>query len=225
MSTLRDPQVQQVLKRLHAAARAQQPRRFGLGLGIGRRLRRLRGGTPSMQAIAEQGSEAYLSISPTQGELLYALLRLCGARQVVEFGTSFGVSTIYLAAAVRDNGGGSVIGTELLASKAAVARDNLSAAGLSSIASVRVGDAASCLRGEDGAVDVLFLDGHKALYEDIFALVTPRLRSGGLVVADNIFTFPDELRSYVRMVKCEAGFWSMVLPLGGGMAITVKNQH
>lgn len=216
--------MQQVLARLHAAARSQQHQGFGLGLGLRRRLRRRRAGTPSMEAIAEQGRAAYLSISPTQGELLYALLRLFDARQVVEFGTSFGVSTIYLAAAVRDNGGGSVIGTELLDSKAVVARENLRQAGLDGIASVRVGDALERLRGDADAVDVLFLDGHKALYQDVFALVSPRLRAGGLVVADNIFTFPDELREYVRMVKGKAGFWTMVLPLGGGMAITVKDR-
>ena len=74
---------------------------------------------------------AFIQISHGAGEAIYNTARAINAKRIVEFGTSFGVSTIYLACAVRDNGGGKVIGSELEPTKVAAARDNINAAGLS----------------------------------------------------------------------------------------------
>jgi predicted O-methyltransferase YrrM len=221
MTSLDDPAVRATLDRLHARARSQQRRGWGLGLGLGRRLRWLRG-APTMEAIAEQGRTACLSISPVQGQFLYGLARLLGARTVVEFGTSLGVSTIYLAAGVRDNGGGEVIGTELLAEKAESARGSLQAAGLLGLVDVRVGDARATLAELPAKIDLLFLDGDKGAYREVLAVVAPRLRGGGVVVADNIFTFPEQLRPYTRQMRQDPDFWTMTLPFEGGMELSVR---
>src|SRR5258708_5154033 len=85
---------------------------------------------PWLNVIAPHVKNAYIQISSDAGETIYNTARAIDARRIVEFGTSFGVSTIYLAAAVRDNGGGKVIGTELEPTKVAVARQNIAAAGL-----------------------------------------------------------------------------------------------
>ena len=74
--------------------------------------------------------DVYMPVSPEAGRLLYALVRACRPKIVVEFGTSFGISTIHLAAAVTDNGTGRVVTTELSHRKAAAARENLEQAGL-----------------------------------------------------------------------------------------------
>lgn len=96
-----------------------------------------------------QAVDNFLSVTPEFGRLLYICARTRNATRVVEFGTSFGISTIHLACALRDNGGGTVIGTELEPTKAARAQEHLNAAGLAEFVDIRVGDALDTLR--DGA--------------------------------------------------------------------------
>jgi predicted O-methyltransferase YrrM len=130
--------------------------------------------------------DLWLAVSPETGRLLYMLARGIGARHIVEFGTSFGISTLYLAAALRDNGGGRLITTEFEPSKIARARRNLSEGGLDDLVAFREGDALETLANDlPDTVDLLLLDGAKALFPDILALVEPSLRPGALIVADN----------------------------------------
>src|SRR5262245_56299095 len=89
-----------------------------------------------------------LPISRATGKLLYMLARSIRARNIVEFGTSFGISTLHLAAALRDNGGGRLITSEFEPSKVARARDNLTAAGLVDLVEIREGDALKTLSAE-----------------------------------------------------------------------------
>ena len=135
-----------------------------------------------------------LAVSRETGALLYMLARACGARTVVEFGTSFGVSTLHLAAARRDNGGGRLITTEFEPSKAARARNNLTEAGLIDLVEIREGDALQTLATDlPERIDLLLLDGAKALYPEILDRVEARLRPGALIVADNADHSPDYL--------------------------------
>ena len=139
-----------------------------------------------------------LAISPETGTLLYMLTRSTRARSIVEFGTSFGISTLHLAAALRDNGGGRLITTEFEASKVARARENLTAGGLIDLVEIREGDALQTLRVDlPETIDLLLLDGAKALYPEVLALLESRLRPGAMVVADNADYSPDYL-AYVR---------------------------
>jgi predicted O-methyltransferase YrrM len=135
-----------------------------------------------------------LAISRQTGALLYMLARSSQARTVIEFGTSFGISTLHLAAALRDNGGGRLITTEFEPSKVARARDNLAAGGLIDLVEIREGDALQTLSVDlPETVDLLLLDGAKALYPEILSLVESRLRIGALIVADNADYSPDYL--------------------------------
>src|SRR5713226_2123377 len=118
---------------------------------------------------------APMAISPDEGEFLYQITRAKKASLVVEFGTSFGASAIYLASALRDQGSGRFIGTEIEAEKVAIARRNLSAAGLDSGAEIRAGDAMETLGSIDEPIDILFLDGWKNLYVPILELLLPRM--------------------------------------------------
>ena len=145
------------------------------------------------------------------------------ARRIVEFGTSFAVSTIYLAAAVRDNGSGCVIGSEFEPTKAAKARENVAEAGLGDLVEIREGDAQETLKNPKGTVDMVFLDGHKDLYLSILKMLTPHLRKGAVVVADNIYTFRRALTPYVRYISdSRNGFNSVVLHLKDGTAYSVR---
>jgi predicted O-methyltransferase YrrM len=135
-----------------------------------------------------------LAISRQTGTLLYMLARSSQARTVIEFGTSFGISTLHFAAALRDNGGGRLITTEFEPSKVARARDNLAAGGLLDLVEIREGDALQTLSVDlPETVDLLLLDGAKALYPEILSLVESRLRIGALIVADNADYSPDYL--------------------------------
>src|SRR6185369_6394595 len=119
-------------------------------------------------------AEHFLAVTPAYGRFLYALARVRNAIRIVEFGTSMGVSTIYLAAALRDNGGGTLIGSELEPTKVARARAHLDAAGLADLVEIREGDARETLKDVGGAVDLLLIDGAWSLYLPILRLVEPR---------------------------------------------------
>jgi predicted O-methyltransferase YrrM len=137
---------------------------------------------------------APLAVSRETASLLYMLARASRAKVIVEFGTSFGISTLHLAAALRDNGGGRLITSEFEPSKAARARDNLTAGGLIDLVEIRQGDALQTLRADlPDTIDLVLLDGAKALYSEILDLVESRLKAGALIVADNTDHSPDYL--------------------------------
>jgi predicted O-methyltransferase YrrM len=139
-----------------------------------------------------------LAVSRETGALLYMLARSSRARTIVEFGTSFGISTLHLAAALRDNGGGLLITSEFEPSKAARARNNLTAGGLIDLVEIREGDALQTLSVDlPETIDLLLLDGAKSLYPEILSLVESRLRPGALIVADNADYSPEYL-AHVR---------------------------
>jgi len=159
-----------------------------------------------------------LAVSRETGTLLYMLARSGGARSIVEFGTSFGISTLHLAAALRDNGGGRLITSEFEPSKVVRARANLAAAGMVDLVEIREGDALRTLAADlPDSVDLLLLDGAKALYPEVLALVEQRLRPGAFVVADNADFSPDYL-AYVRAP--ENGYLSV--PFGGDVELSMR---
>lgn len=146
------------------------------------------------RALYARLKDVPIAVSPETGTLLYMLARSCRARSIVEFGTSFGISTLHLAAALRDNGGGRLVTSEFEPSKVTRARANLAAGGLADLVEFREGDALQTLRADlPDAVDLLLLDGAKSLYPDILDLLESRLRPGSLIVADNADNSPDYL--------------------------------
>ncbi|WP_322012944.1 O-methyltransferase [Paraburkholderia sp. J12] len=159
-----------------------------------------------------------LAVSRETGVLLYMLARSSKARAIVEFGTSFGISTLHLAAALRDNGGGRLITSEFEPSKVARARANLAAGGVLDLVEIREGDALQTLSVDlPETVDLLLLDGAKALYPEILSLVERHLRPGALIVADNADYSPE----YLECVRSpEAGYLS--LPFAEDVELSVR---
>lgn len=138
--------------------------------------------------------DLWLPVSRETGVLLYLIARSTRARNIVEFGTSFGISTLHMAAALRDNGGGRLISSELELAKVTKAREHLAEGGLADLVEIRQGDALKTLAtGLPETIDLVLLDGAKALYSDVLSLIESRLRPGALIVADNSDHCPEYL--------------------------------
>ena len=188
--------------------------------------RRPSGGSPITNPEMSRDPYDYadygFSIYPEQGNLIYLLCRGMRATRVVDFATSIGMSAIYFAAAMRDNGGGTVIGSELVPEKVATATRNLTDAGLADYADIREGDARQMLRDLGGPVDFALIDGwpngqEPSLAREVIEILAPQIRTGGYVMNDN--AEPD----FLQFIRYPAnGFISVSLPLKGSTELCVK---
>ncbi|MDF2529846.1 MAG: uncharacterized protein K0Q57_726 [Gammaproteobacteria bacterium] len=182
-NSLADPRVQETLKRLHAAAKRDI---YKLGPVILYKLYSMWKGKELFDVMPIEATRTiYLPVSKMAGERLYQIALSCNAKVIVEFGCSYGVSTIYLAAAARDNGG-RVITTELDPEKCEIAQQNLEKAGLAQYVEIRVGDARKTLVGINDKVNMLFLDGWKQLYYPLLGIMLPKLSENAALVADDV---------------------------------------
>ncbi len=221
--TLKDPKVKAVLDRLHDEAKGDGLRSAGRMLPYV--AQSILGRNPSITDQYHRMADLSIPLSAEQGTFVYLTARSIGASRIVEFGTSFGVSTIYFASAIKDNGGGTVIGSEFIESKAERARANIHEAGLSDFVEIRVGDAMETLSDPGGEVDLLLIDGSKDLYLPILKMLAPRLRQGGVVLADNVLTpfIRRTLAHYVAyMQDSRNGFGSVTIPFPAGFEYSVK---
>jgi len=199
MTTLTTPPLAPLLERLFADADASDEilQQMAGNLSAAERAAYMRNMT-DYRSFYSRVKDVYLAVSRETAVLLYMLARNARARTIVEFGTSFGISTLHLAAALKDNGGGRLIGSEFESSKVVRARENIAAAGLSDLVDIREGDALETLaRDLPESIDLVLLDGAKSLYPRVLSLLEPRLRAGALIVADNAEMSPEYL-AHVR---------------------------
>jgi predicted O-methyltransferase YrrM len=219
-STLTSAPVSNLLTRLYAdAARTgAKMREMFSSLSPEERRRRMSDPSADYKDFYHRVKDVHLEVSQETGRLLYALVRATRARNVIEFGTSFGLSTIHRAAGLRDNGGGRLIGTDLEPTKVAGAREHLAAAGLADLVDIREGDALQTLaRDLPDSIDVVLLDGHKPLYSRVLEFVAPRLHAGSCLVADNADASPD----YLARVRAADGEYVSV-PFAEDVELSVK---
>lgn len=222
MDTLHAPAVTELLARLFSESAASDDllrERLG-ALSPEERVRRMTDPRSDYRELYGRAKDLYLAVSPETGRLLYLLARATNARAIVEYGTSFGISTIHLAAALRDNGHADarLVGSELEPGKAERARAHLAAAGLADLCDIRVGDAVETLARElPATLDLVLFDGFKPLYAKILDLVAPRLRPGAILVADNAAASP----AYLARVRAPGGGFASV-DFGGDVEVSVK---
>ncbi len=218
MTTLTTPPVAPLLARLFADAETTTAKLRALRAKVSPDAARAAQGSDYRNFYLNQAKDIHLPVSAETGRLLYMLARSAGARHIVEFGTSFGISTIFLAAALKANGGGMLIGSEFEPGKVAQARENLRTAKLAGFVDIRDGDALETLaRDLPAAIDLVLLDGAKSLYPQVLDLLEPRLRSGALVVADNADMCPQ----YVERVRSATGGY-MSVAFAGDVELSLR---
>jgi predicted O-methyltransferase YrrM len=208
MNTLSSAPVAPLLARLFAEADANPPVRSPIFANVtGEERQRMMRSKTDYRDFYAKLSDFALPVSPEVGGLLYMLARAIHARSIVEFGTSFGLSTLHLAAALRDNGGGRLITSEFEPGKLARAKANLAEGKLADLVEFREGDALETLAVNlPETIDLLLLDGAKALYSDILDRVEDRLRPGAVLIADNADHCPEYLE---RVGNVANGYMSM----------------
>jgi predicted O-methyltransferase YrrM len=158
------------------------------------------------------------------GAFLYLLARSINAKTIVEFGTSYGLSTIYLAAAVRDNGGGKVTGTEFVPQKVTEAQSNLDESGLARFAQIQQGDARQTLRDLPHGIDLCLMDGFPPYSLEVFRLIAPRLRKGAIVVVDGTDMLREAQADFLAYLRDPRnGFRYTELSFGDGTGLAMKD--
>jgi predicted O-methyltransferase YrrM len=218
---LADPPLQTLVDRLHGESVAQEAE---TGRYFGERARKGDLSWDGLDADANRFmADKMVALEPEKAELCYLLCRSLRAKRAVEVGTSFGVSTLYLAAAIRDNGGGTVIGTEYEPAKAARARATFDEAGLAGFIDLREGDLRETLKVIEGPVDFVLMDIWTEMARPAIELIGPHLRPGALVVCDNTAQFRHAYRHFFDYVADpENGLSSLTLPYSGGLELVVK---
>lgn len=171
MNSLSDKKIAAVLARLHREAEGDSQRWS-------------QDNTTSSNELVRMG-ELYLSVTEEEGMLMYLLARSRKAKRIVEFGASYGISTVYLGAAARDNKG-HLTTTEAHPKKCAAVHENIIEAGLTEVVDLLEGDARETLTQLEGPVDFVFLDGWKGMYLPVLNILQPKLAAGALLLADNI---------------------------------------
>lgn len=226
MSVLHNPELERMLARLHARS-DEQREAMSDHLATRNRQRAAPLADDAMR-IKQFRSDKLVALDRDKAEFCYQLCRASNARRIVEIGTSYGVSTLYLAAALRDNmraggGGGMVIGTEYESEKAKAAREHFAEAGFNDVIDLREGDLLKTLRQIDGPVDFVLIDIWISMARPALDLVASHLRPGGIVLCDNTERSRADYADYFAFINDPSnGFRTMTLPFDGGLEFSVR---
>ena len=218
-NTLASPAVAALLARLFTEADAKDP---GVLSTIQKEADAHYGGQRYHPALAHLFDSAFMPVPPEVGQFLYVITRSRRPARIVEIGTSYGISAIHFASALKDNGEGRLISAELSAAKVKAARANLQALGLERWVDIRQGDAFETLKSVEAPIDILFLDGWKDFYLPLLKALEPQLAPGSLVIGDDTKLFPERLASYLAYVRDPANYQSVDLAIGDGVEVSVK---
>ena len=183
--------------------------------------RRMRELGPAGFAIRD---EFLLPVGEDVGRFLHALVLARKPKRILELGTSYGYSTLFLADAAKAVGA-AVVTMELADYKQAYAKDRLTDAGLADVVDFRCGDAVAMLKADAGPWDLVLLDIWKDLYVPCLEALYPKLSDEGIICADNIIDPPmsrPEMRAYRAAIGAKADLASTLLPIGQGIELSVR---
>ena len=219
MGVLGDGELEQRLEALHEASEAQVAGTRAWFDAL------FKDGAPP-EIESEPKIKAFLAdkmvaLDKDKAEFCHQLIRAMGGRRIVEIGTSFGVSTLYLAAAARANGAGQVTATEYEPDKARAARALFAETGLSGYIDLREGDLRETLKDLQGPIDFVLMDIWIQMVIPAMELLTPHMRAGAVVIADNTASFRRDYGPYFDFLSAN-GFRTLTLPFEGGLEMSVK---
>lgn len=171
----------------------------------------------------EQDRWKYYNISRKSAEFLSILAKLSQAKNVLEVGTANGYSALWLANAIKENGG-KITTVEIDPVVMEEAKKNFLEAGLHSAIEVKIGDAREVIKGLAGNFDFLFLDAVPSQYRAYLEVALPKLIQNALIVADNVLSHQNQAGGYLEFVERNTNLESSVVPLGGGLGIALKKD-
>src|SRR5579864_2735985 len=172
-------------------------------------------------ARATEHARKMLNLEPASAQLLSILVRASGVTRAIEIGTSSAYSTIWLAWSLAP-AGGRIISIDRNPDKHALARENLRRANLLDRVELRTGDATEIARQLAGPFDLVFLDADRRKFPEHMQVLLPKLAQKVLVIADNVFSHPEEIAEYLKLVSSLADFQHTTVPVGKGLSIAFR---
>ena len=182
-----------------------------------------------MERLAEK--KRFPIVGPQVGRLLAQMASLAGARKIYEFGSGFGYSAYWFVKGM--NGRGQVVFTDDEHDNARLALEFFKRGGITSCLQVEVGDALEIIRSQHQLFDIIFIDCEKERYPQAFDAAIPRLRQGGLLIADNVLWFGSVVRrstepsvigiqKFTQLITSSPQLLTTILPLRDGVSISLK---
>jgi len=163
-----------------------------------------------------------LWVGPEAGRLLNTLAKGARAQRILELGTSYGYSTVWLAEAAQANGG-RVVTCDVAEPKQVYARERLERAGVADCVELRTGDALEIIPTLEDGIDFVLLDLWKHLYVPCLEAFLPKLAPGAIVIADNMLQpvqAKEDALAYRRAVRAAPGMSSVLLSVGSGLEVS-----
>ena len=190
---------------------------------------------PELQAMEEYAEKhGFPIIGPACGYYCYQLARMLGAKAVFELGSGYGYSTAWFAKAVRENGGGVIHHTVWDDKLSGMAKEHLATLGYSDLVQYHNAEAVATLRQTDGPFDIIFNDIDKDGYPDSLPVIKAKLRSGGILIIDNMLwhgqtldpndheSTTEAIRRFIRDVTTDPDWIVSLTPIRDGMIVAYK---
>jgi predicted O-methyltransferase YrrM len=172
-------------------------------------------------ARATERARMMLNLEPATAQLLSILVRASGMSRALEFGTSNGYSTIWLAWSMAA-AGGRIVSIDRNPDKHALARENLRRAGFLDRVELRTGNVFEIAHQLAGPFDLLFLDADRTKFPEVLNILLPKLAPRALVIADNVLSHPEEIAEYLKLIASLTEFQHTTVPVGKGLSIAFR---
>lgn len=173
----------------------------------------------------EKTQKDFWNISKSSANFLSMLIKISGAKNVVEVGTSNGYSGIWIAKALKETGG-HLTTIEYYEKRINLALENFKKCGVEDIITIKQGSACDVLEdlclNDDFSIDFAFIDANKGEYIKYFEIIDTKLKKGGIIAADNITSHADKVETFVSKIKSSPDYQVEILDLPGGMLIAYK---
>ena len=174
-----------------------------------------------LEKVRKETDNIYWNISSETAKFLYIWVKSMKAKNVLEIGTSNGYSGLWLASAISGNGG-SLTTVESFQERFDLAEENFAEAGLAEVVNQVLGHAPEIIPDLQGEFDFAFFDATKKEHITYFDTVLPKLKTGGVIVVDNVVSHKEQLKEFIDYVDERQDVESLEVPLGSGLLMILK---